>query len=141
MKEELTRAADELARAQDELSQVTAVTSRRNAECELRRDEVAQETASLQLLSKELIARQQAIDKGESQLQTELGKALKDNSSLQQRCGDLATKVDSLKLALRSEQDRCHKEIEESRAAFESKEHSMSAESKALQTEGMSVAL
>ena len=141
MQEELNRAADDLARAQDELSQVTSETSRRKAECELRRDEVAQETASLEFLSNELTARQEAIDKGESQLQTELAKVLKDNAILKQRCGDLATKVDSLKLALRSEQDRCRKEIEETRAAFESKEQSISAESNALQTEGMSVAV
>ena len=137
MKDELSRVADDLARAQEELSQVTTETSRQNAECELRRDQVAQETTSLQLLSNELSARQAAIDKGESQLQAELGKVMKDNASLKQRCGDLATKVDSLKLALRSEQDRCRKEIEETRAAFESKEESLSAESKALQNEGM----
>ena len=137
IKEELNRAADDLARAQDKLLQVTAETSRRNAECELRRDQVAQETASLQMLSNELTARQEAIDKGESQLQTELGKALKDTSSLKRRCADLATKVDSLKLALRSEQDRAQKEIEEAYSAFASKEKSISAENEALQTEGV----
>ena len=126
IKEELRKAADNLARAQEELSQVTAEASRRNAECELRRNEVAQEIASLHLLSNELTARQEAIDKGESQLHTDLGQALKANTGLKQRCGDLASKVESLKLELRSEQDRCHKEIE-----------SISAESEALQTEGM----
>ena len=137
IKEELNRAADDLARAQDKLLQVTAETSRRNAECELRRDQVAQETASLQMLSNELTARQEAIDKGESQLQTELGKALKDTTSLKRRCADLATKVDSLKLALRSEQDRARKEIEEAHSAFASKEKSITAENEALQTEGV----
>ena len=137
IKEELNRAADDLARAQDKLLQVTAETSRRNAECELRRDQVAQETASLQMLSNELTARQEAIDKGESQLQTELGKALKDTTSLKRRCADLATKVDSLKLALRSEQDRARKEIEEAHSGFASKEKSITAENEALQTEGV----
>ena len=137
IKEELNRAADDLARAQDKLLQVTAETSHRNAEFELRRDQVAQETASLQMLSNELTARQEAIDKGESQLQTELGKALKDTTSLKRRCADLATKVDSLKLALRSEQDRAQKEIEEAYSAFASKEKSISAENEALQTEGV----
>ena len=137
IKEELNRSADDLARAQDKLLQVTAETSRRNAECELRRDQVAQETASLQMLSNKLTARQEAIDKGESQLQTELGKALKDTTSLKRRCADLATKVDSLKLALRSEQDRARKEIEEAHSAFASKEKSITAENEALQTEGV----
>ena len=137
IKEELNRAADDLARAQDQLLQVTAETSRRNAECELCRDQVAQETASLQMMSNELTARQEAIDKGESQLQTELGKALKDTTNLKRRCADLATKVDSLKLALRSEQDRVRKEIEEAHAAFASKEKSISAENEALQIEGL----
>ena len=137
IKEELNRAADDLARAQDQLLQVTAETSRRSAECELRRDQVAQETASLQMLSNKLTARQEAIDKGESQLQTELGKALKDTTSLKRRCADLATKVDSLKLALRSEQDRARKEIEEAHSAFASKEKSNRAENEALQTEGV----
>lgn len=137
IKEELNRSADDLARAQDKLLQVTAETSRRNAECELRRDQVAQETASLQMLSNELTARQEAIDKGESQLQTELGKALKDTTRLKRRCADLATKVDSLKLALRSEQDRARKEIEEAHSGFASKEKSITAENEALQTEGV----